>query len=398
MLIILSKPKLWTKDFIISTCVNLFTYIVFYTLIVIVVDYARLSFQASPSQAGMATGIFVIAALFGRLFAGRLLAVWGTKTMLYSGIILFFLAMLTYFIADSLFVFNTIRFIHGIGFAFASTATSTAVAGIIPKERRGEGIGYYGLSISIAAAIGPFIGMYISQNGSYHLIMVFCSVLAAANCLLMFLLKIPVVHVSAETLAEMKAFKLSNFIEYKVLPISLVGLLIGLSYSAVIGFLSSYAKDIGLMQVGSFFFVVYALCSLSVRPITGPLIDSRGENFVMYPCFLLFAVGLIALSQSYTATVLLISSALIGFGYGSFIPSVQTIAIKLVPAYRIGLATSTLFAIVDAGVGIGPFMIGYMLPWVGYRSMYISMAALVVISTVVYYLLHGKKDHILIVE
>lgn len=389
---------MWTKDFLISTLVNLFTYVVFYTLIVIVVDYARVSFQASPSQAGMAAGIFVIAALFGRLFAGRLIVIWGTKAMLYIGISIFFVMMLAYFLADSLLIFNTIRFLHGIGFAFASTATSTAVANIIPKERRGEGIGYYGLSISIAAAIGPFIGMYISQYGSYELIMIFGSVLAGINCILMLFLKIPVIQVSAETLADMKAFKLSNFIEYKVLPIALVGFLVGFSYSAVIGFLSSYAKYLGLMGVGSFFFVVYALCSLSIRPITGPLIDSRGENSVAYPCLLLFSIGLVVLAKSTVSSMLLLAGALMGFGYGSFIPCIQTIAIKLVPPYRIGLATSTLFAVIDAGVGIGPFLLGFMITSVGYQTMYMYMAALTVISIAVYYWLHGKKSSGLIAQ
>ena len=67
----LSKPKLWTKDFIIVSTINFFLTIVFYLLIVIMGVYAVNEFNASISQAGLVTGIFIIGTLIGRLFIGR---------------------------------------------------------------------------------------------------------------------------------------------------------------------------------------------------------------------------------------------------------------------------------------------------------------------------------------
>lgn len=37
----------------------------------------------------------------------------------------------------------------------------------IVKERHGEGIGYFMLSITVGAAIGPFFGMFLIQHGGY---------------------------------------------------------------------------------------------------------------------------------------------------------------------------------------------------------------------------------------
>ena len=57
-----------------------------------------------------------------------------------------------------------IRFIHGIAFGFSSTATGTISSRIIPENRKGEGIGYYGLSVTLASAIGPFIGLVFNNH------------------------------------------------------------------------------------------------------------------------------------------------------------------------------------------------------------------------------------------
>jgi hypothetical protein len=56
-----------------------------------------------------------------------------------------------------------------------------------------------------------------------------------------------------------------------------------------------------------------------------------------------------------------------------------------------GLATSTFFMFLDAGVGIGPFLLGLLIPFTGYKGMYIAMAAVLSACLLFYYLLHGKK-------
>ena len=51
----------------------------------------------------------------------------------------------------------------------------TIVASIIPSERRGEGIGYYALSVTLAAAIGPFLGMFINQHADFNMNFILCT-------------------------------------------------------------------------------------------------------------------------------------------------------------------------------------------------------------------------------
>ncbi|MCI7716787.1 MAG: MFS transporter, partial [Mitsuokella jalaludinii] len=132
-------------------------------LMVIIASEAIHSLNASMSEAGLASGIFILGTLVARLFAGRSVELYGRRKMLFAGIIFYLATTFMYFGIHSMAMLFLVRCLNGIGYGIASTATSTIVSTMIPAERRGEGINYYALSMSLAAAIGPFIGMLMQQ-------------------------------------------------------------------------------------------------------------------------------------------------------------------------------------------------------------------------------------------
>ena len=69
----------------------------------------------------------------------------------------------------------------------------------------------------------------------------------------------------------------------------------------------------------------------------------------------------------------------------------QAIAVKEAPKERVGLAVSTFYICLDGGVGIGPYLIGFIIPYVGFRGMYLILALFVFLTVILYYFLHGKK-------
>lgn len=385
------KPKLWTKDFLIDATTNLFVYLAYYLLMVTITVYAIDNLHASPSEAGLAAGIFIIGSLVARIFAGRAIEQIGRKKMLYIGLFFYLITTLLYFGAHSLTFLIIIRFFHGAGFGISATATGTIVASIIPGERRGEGISYYAMSATLASAIGPFLGMFLNQQGSFNGILILSIILLAVSFVAAFFLKVPEAELTKEQLSKMKEFKLSNFFEVKALPIAIVSVFIGLTFSSILSFLSSYTREINLVDAGGFFFIVYAASIILSRLLTGSWFDRKGENFVMYPSFLLFAAGLAILSQVHQGFFLLLAGVFIGLGYGTFLSSAQAICIKVAPRHRMGLATSTFFSFIDGGVGIGPFFLGLMVPTIGFRGLYECMAVLAFACIFLYYFLHGRN-------
>ncbi len=194
-------------------------------------------------------------------------------------------------------------------------------------------------------------------------------------------------------LDAMKGFKLKDFFEIKAIPISIIIAIMGFAYSGILSFMTSYAKEIDLMEAASFFFLIYAVFILISRPFTGRLLDQKGDNIVVYPALLLFVFGLFFLSQAHQGFTLLLAGALIGLGFGTLSSCCQAIATKESPRHRVGLATSTFFIFMDSGVGMGPFLLGFIIPIVGFRGLYLSLAAVVLLSIFLYYVLHGRKKY-----
>ncbi len=385
------KPNLWTKDFLMVSLSNFLLFISFYILMVTLAVYSIERFHASQSMAGLASSIFVLGAVLVRPMAGKMINRIGKKKLLLIGLSMFFVFMLLYFPINSLPLLLLVRFIHGFAFGIGTTATGTIAADIIPMSRRGEGMGYFATSTNLAMAIGPFLGLWISQQYDHMMIFIVTTILSIIAVVATLFLEVSKMEVVKHPISSGNQFRLSDYFEKSTLPIAMLVMVFGFVYSSILSFISSYAEEIQLVDAASFFFVMYAAFLLISRPFTGKLFDLKGENKVIYPSLALFAVGLFILSQTQNGISLLIAGAVIGVGFGTFQSSAQTIAVNLAPSSRIGLATSTYFMFYDLGIGIGPFILGFVLPFTGFRGMYVGMTVIAIIGILIYYFVHGKK-------
>ena len=386
------KEKLWTKDYIGILVTNFFLMLTFYLLMVTISVFAVNEFNSTESQAGLASSIFVIGALSrdGLLVVNILTESVG-KNYLLTGLIMMVISSIFYFGVNSFGMLIANRLLHGFSFGLAGTVLGTVVAQVIPKSRSGEGIGYFALSMTLATAVGPFIGIFIQQHFQFKMIFVFCLICIAISLVLSFFIKIQEITLTEEQKADLKGFKLSNFIEKKSVPITLVATVTAFCYSGILSFLSFFAAENNLTLAASFFFVVYAVAVLVTRPFSGRMFDLKGPNFIMYPSLISLVIGLFVLSQSQVGIVLLIAGAFIGFGYGTYMSSAQTVAVQSAPPHRVGLATSTFFILTDIGLGIGPFIQGFFVPSIGYSGLYIILGIIAVICLPLHYFLYGKK-------
>lgn len=385
-----TKSKLWTKDFIILSLVNFFLTLIFFLLNATITLYAVDEFNASTSQAGLVAGIFIIGALIGRLFTGRIMNTIGPKQILVAGLIFFTLTTLLYFIDYGISFLIISRFINGITVGIATTVIGTIVALTIPESRRGEGIGYYAVSTALATGIGPFIGLYMSQHTGFDMIFSFCLVLGIISLVTGFFVNVPLSKTKMKQ--ENIGFKLSGFIEPKALPIGIIILTMTFCFSGILSYINLYAIELDLVETASFFFIVYTAAVLVSRPFTGRLMDRKGANFIMYPAFIIFGAGMLLLSSANNSVTFLLASALIGLGFGNISSIGQAIAINLAAPHRMGLATATFFIFFDIGNGLGPSILGLVIPTTGYNALYAILGIIVFATSAVYYFLHGKKE------
>jgi len=394
-----TNGKLWTKEFITLSLINFLATLVYFLLMVTIAKFAVSEFQVSTSTAGLTSSIFIIGSLIGRLGAGQFIGKIGSKKTLMFGLAGFLITTILYFVSFNILLLLAYRLLQGIAIGLVGTATGTIIAQMLPANRRGEGIGYFSLSAILATAIGPYLGLFLlEQFQGFQAIFIFNTILAIIVVVIFFFIKFP----NSLSMPQQKNSNvqnneqkglLSKFIEINALPISFVALFVGLAYSGVLSFISFYTVEIELEKIGSYFFLIYAAVVILTRPITGKLLDARGANIIIYPCLVIFAIGMYAFSSASNAWMFVLAAICMGIGYGNFTSVAQAVAVKVTPRERMGLATSTFFILYDIGLGFGPFVLGKLVPSLGYRSIFFWMVAVIAISILLYYWLHGKKEH-----
>ncbi|MDU2111768.1 MAG: MFS transporter, partial [Clostridiales bacterium] len=287
--------KLWTKNFIILSLLNFLLTLIFFMLNTTIVLYAVETFKASPSIGGLVSGAFIIGTLVSRLFIGNLINAKNSKKILLIGLILFTLGTSLYFIKRGITFLILTRFLHGITSGISSTVIGAIIAIIIPKSRKGEGVSYFSLSTALATALGPFIGLSLSQNAGFKTIFVFCLIVSIVTCVISLFFNNSKLIIS-ESKNSKKEFRISNFIEIKALPISLIMFISSLCFSSVLSYINLFAIDNHLESTANLFFIVYAIAVLFTRPLTGKILDKKGANYIIYPALILFSLSLILLS------------------------------------------------------------------------------------------------------
>ena len=388
----IQKEKLFNTGFITITTINFIVFLIYYCFVVITAKFATSELGASPAQAGFAAGIYIIGTLIARLYIGKKLELIGRKQMLRFGAIIYLITTIAYLISTNIIILDTVRFLNGFAYGTISTAANAIVTAYIPKSRNGEGINYYGLSTSLAAAIGPFIGILLLPIVGFKSVIILAIVLSVLVTVACYLFPVQNIELTDDHKKLLNSWSLNTFIEYKVLFISIVAFLIGLSYSSVLGFLSIYADNLGLSTAGAFFFVVYALIITFTRPFAGQIFDAKGENAVMYPSFIFLAIGLLTLSYTTTSFMLLLSGALIGLGYGTFMSNGQAVCLKLVESSKVSIALSTYFIGLDLGLGFGPYALGTVHSFLSYSGIYVLCAVLTVAVAILYAIFYKGKD------
>ena len=388
----IQKEKLFNTGFITITTINFIVFLIYYCFVVITAKFATSELGANPAQAGFAAGIYIIGTLIARLYIGKKLELIGRKQMLRFGAIIYLITTIAYLISTNIIILDTVRFLNGFAYGTISTAANAIVTAYIPKSRNGEGINYYGLSTSLAAAIGPFIGILLLPIVGFKSVIILAIVLSILVTVACYLFPVQNIELTDDHKKLLNSWSLNTFIEYKVLFISIVAFLIGLSYSSVLGFLSIYADNLGLSTAGAFFFVVYALIITLTRPFAGQIFDAKGENAVMYPSFIFLAIGLLTLSYTTTSFMLLLSGALIGLGYGTFMSNGQAVCLKLVESSKVSIALSTYFIGLDLGLGFGPYALGTVHSFLSYSGIYVLCAVLTVAVAILYAIFYKGKD------
>ncbi|RUT48180.1 MFS transporter [Paenibacillus anaericanus] len=385
------QEKLWTKSFIILTASYLLLFLSLQMLLSPFPTYAKEQFHPGDFTLSLVTSLFALAAILTRFATAFLLRTIRRNTILFWGIFILAAATFAYPYAGSMNQLLGLRVVFGIGFGMASTVLPTLVSQIIPHKRIGEGIGYFGLSTSIAMSIGPLIGLSVIKDYGFTALSLLGTLAAALIVPLLLMTRsippqpaksaIPVKS-SASTTTNSKKTSMSRM----WMP-ALLNMLMSITYGGILGFLALFGEEKHLGQIGLFFLFI-AFTVLIVRPISGRIFDRYGPFFVLVPGSIIVVASLLILSYANTLPLVIVSALLYGLGFGAIQPTTQAWMLREASPEQHSTANSLYYNSIDLGVALGSMLLGIVASASNYSIMYRYSAGVMVVFLVVYLVSH----------
>ena len=269
-----------------------------------------------------------------------------------------------YLIATTMLTIMAVRFVQGGFMGLTSVAGNTIAIDVIPSSRRGEGMGFYGLTINLAMSLAPLAAVAIYGKGGFNLV-VFIGWMAAfigvgSVCLIRYPKreKVPRPH-----------FSLDRFILVKALPAALAYILVAIPYGMITSFVVLYGKEIEVANPG-YFFIYMAVGVGTSRLVSGSLVDHGKIHWVSVCSAVCLLVTFTVFATVRQSWVFFVCALMIGIGYGVGVPAFQCLFVNVAPHNMRGTATSTYLTSFDLGVGIGMLSAGFIASCAGLAVAY----------------------------
>ncbi len=365
-------PPLWNRNFSLM-CVSVFLcFLSFFFLLPILPMYLSSHFGADKTQVGLVLGTFTVAPLLTRPVFAYFLDKGYKRSVLLISFLFFGLFSLPYVFAPSIVALFALRVIHGATWGGTTISSASIVVDFIPPERRGEGLGIYGVGMTFAMAFGPLLATSLVSEDRFFSVFLIATALGLLAFLVAAAIRFP-----ALTPDRAKQPKLSThtFVEQRVLPIAFNMLIMSFCYGGLISFVPLYAKEIGIQNPGVFF-LVFA-CGIGIaRLFAGKSFDRRGPRLAGIAAFVTMGIGFVCLALLRSFSGFFTAAFILGLSQGMLTPTFQAMVNELVSADRRGAANSTYFTAFDLGIAAGSITVGILADKIGLANAFLICSIL----------------------
>ncbi|KEZ50461.1 MULTISPECIES: MFS transporter [Metabacillus] len=378
---------------------NLFIFMSFQMLIPTLPPYIK-SLGASGLEIGLVTALFSIGAVLSRPFIGYMLEYRTRKPLVLAGAAALLAITIVYPLSSMIFIFLLFRFVHGLAWGFSTTVNGTAAVDVIPKSRLGEGMGYFGLSVTLGMIIAPSLGIYLFGVTSFNnLIYISCALGLIAIGLLAAVRYHTPQSVTNTKKEDLTFSYVGSLVEKSSWYPAFITMIATFGYGSVVTFIVIFGEERGIEQIFLFYLFNAIMASVS-RPISGKWFDQKGPKGLIIVCSVLTFSGLWVLSFSHTNAGIAAAGILFGIGFGSLLPTLQSWTLSMTPDNRRGVANGMYFSAIDFGIGLSGIVFGILAQFVETAVLF-QISSIFLLIPVVLTLLEeklSKKEHLVLKE
>ena len=377
------NKQLWTKDYMLLLATTFFaaiTHSIFTTVFPVHVI-------ATGGNAGlvgaMITGL-TIATIITRLCTGFLSDHFGIRKMLIIGSSLFVLNTAAYLVVNNMTGLFALRIFNGVSQGVYFGAAAISVAHLVNKEDLVEGISYFGIAGSLAAAIAPMIGLRVYAQFGIQILYIAVTFTAIIGLLCTLLIS-KSTRTMAQTVAtsEKQKITIHTLFDFSIIIPAGMILLIMFGNSAIANFLPTFGVERNIANIGSFF-MFYNIAIICMRLFNGKLLQKINFNTLLLAGGGMLVIAFIFIAFAHSFTPIFIASILSGLGMGIVHPLTNSTIFMISPPERKGVVSATFALMFDIGNGFGAFAWGALAVVSGYTLVYILAGLLTLVVLVIH--------------
>ena len=343
----------------------------FFLLVPVLPLYAR-DLGLSGGEIGVVMGSFALSSMLLRAWSGWAADRHGRRPLMLLGGAVFMLAPLGYGVSGGVLSMGIARLFHGAGMGLYPTAATAMAADLAPPARRAEILGLFGMSGSLAMALGPAAGIALARALGFGWLFVIATGIG--------ILAIALTTSVPETLGARGTtrFTLTATLSRPALFPSLLVLGLMLTYGALITFLPLHADARGLNP--GLFFLVYALALTASRQPAGRISDRCGRAPVAAAGLVIAAAALVIVALTDGVVGLLAAGLVYGIGQGTTNPALVAWCVDGAGPTERGRAMGTFYTALELGIAIGAMTAGLAVARAGFPATFLVAAVVALAS------------------
>lgn len=337
----------------------------FYLLVSTVPSYAALG-GAGDLGAGLATGALMLATVLMELAVPKLLATYGYRAVVALGLLLLSLPSLALPLSSGLPLVLAVCLLRGAGLGILMVTGTALVAELVPLERRGEGLGLYGVAVGVPSIIGLPVGLWVAEHVGHTPVF-----LAAGILPLLALAAVP----GLPTTRPARETGRGSW--------SMAGLaaptLVFTAVTVAVGVIMTFLPLADSPGVVSLAMLIQSLTTPAARWWAGRFGDRNGVRALLTPSLLATAAGIACLAVG-DPVATLAGMAVFGAGFG--VAMNVTLTMMLERDADSGKVSAVWNLAYDGGMGLGATGFGLVMGFTGYAAGFAITAVLVLVAIV----------------
>jgi predicted MFS family arabinose efflux permease len=345
----------------------------FYLLLSVVPLYAE-SVGAGGVGVGLVTGALMAATVAGELALPRLMGRFGYRVMLAAGLVLLGAPALALPASTTMAAILAVSLVRGLGFAVVVVVAGALVASLVPGERRGEGLGLFGIVVGVPGVAALPLGVWLVDQVGY--LGVFVAGALATLAGLAVVPGLPGRAAAQEPPVGILAGLRSPALVWPAVSFAATAMAAGV----VVTFLPLAVGGSGGLAAMALF--VQAVGSTFWRWWAGRHGDRHGPAVLLVPGIVTTAAGVLALVLIERPAAVLVAMALFGSGFGVTQNATMTLMLNRVAPVAYGTVSAIWNLAFDLGIGVGAFGFGLVAAQTGYPAAFAVTSGLVLAALI----------------